>query len=232
MELNHSNIAIVNCHNKGYRIDKSGEMFNPKGIRLKKLITKDNYYYFGIKDENRKSRQITYHRFQAYQKYGNEIFKDGIVTRHKNGIRTDNSWDNILIGSQTDNILDITSDKRILKSANSTLKTRKYSNEFILEIKNLCLTKTPKEISILKDININDIYYIRNHEYLFQKIDEISNGEIKAVDLNVDNLSNKLTNYSDEIINEIKLKSINKSNQELSDEFNISKAMITYLLNK
>lgn len=46
------------------------------------------------------------HQLQAYQKYGDLLFNDGIVVRHLNGVPTDNSWDNICIGTHSDNMLD------------------------------------------------------------------------------------------------------------------------------
>lgn len=39
------------------------------------------------------------HRLQAYQKFGDKIYEDGIVVRYLNGDRYDNSYDNIGIGT-------------------------------------------------------------------------------------------------------------------------------------
>ena len=40
------------------------------------------------------------------QKFGDKIFEEGIVVRHLNGDSLDNSWENISIGTNSDNCLD------------------------------------------------------------------------------------------------------------------------------
>lgn len=47
------------------------------------------------------------HRFQAYVKYKDLIYKEKICVRHLDGNSLNNSIDNIEIGSWTDNRLDI-----------------------------------------------------------------------------------------------------------------------------
>lgn len=64
------------------------------------------------------SYTLNVHQLQAYQKFGNELFKEGIIVRHLNDISTDNSWDNIAIGTYRDNALDMPKWKRQLKSSN------------------------------------------------------------------------------------------------------------------
>lgn len=109
---------------KGYSLDKNGVVFNKNGKtvigynkRLKNYISKE----ICIK-HNGKSINIVVSRIQAYQKYGEKMFEKGIVVRHLNGNSTDNSWDNIKIGSQSDNMMDIPDEIRILKSKNATRK--------------------------------------------------------------------------------------------------------------
>lgn len=64
------------------------------------------------------SYTLNVHQLQAYQKFGDELFKEGIVVRHLNDISTDNSWDNIAIGTYKDNALDMPKWKRQLRSSN------------------------------------------------------------------------------------------------------------------
>lgn len=46
------------------------------------------------------------------------MFRTGIVVRHLDGVRTNNSWSNIAIGTHSDNMMDVPKKKRILKASN------------------------------------------------------------------------------------------------------------------
>lgn len=62
------------------------------------------------------------HRLQAYQKFGDKIFENKIVVRHLNGNYLDNSWDNILIGTFSDNKMDIPKENRIKSATTASRK--------------------------------------------------------------------------------------------------------------
>jgi hypothetical protein len=72
------------------------------------------YLKVGIKipELNISSYALKIHKLQAYKKFGEEIFKQGIVVRHLNGNKTDNSWENISIGTQSDNMMDRSEEER------------------------------------------------------------------------------------------------------------------------
>lgn len=55
------------------------------------------------------------------------MFEEGIVVRHFNGNPLDNSEDNILIGTQSENMQDIPKEKRVLNASNPI-----YNHEDIL----------------------------------------------------------------------------------------------------
>lgn len=122
---------------KGYRII-GGKCYTPKGKILKGTIKKHPipYRQFSIKlkigeiEGIKGARSIMYHGLLAYQLYGDEYFKKGIVARHLNGNSLDNSDDNIILGTQKDNKLDIPKEKRI-DAYRKGMKTR----EDILMIK-------------------------------------------------------------------------------------------------
>lgn len=60
-----------------------------------------------VKKYNLDKRNYVYeHRVVALKKFGAQIFENKIVVRHINGNKLDNSPDNIMIGSQNDNIKD------------------------------------------------------------------------------------------------------------------------------
>jgi hypothetical protein len=69
---------------------------------------------------------LKFHRLQAFQKYGHAIYKKGIVVRHRNDISSDNSYENILVGTQSQNLLDIPAAIRIANSLYAASFQRKY----------------------------------------------------------------------------------------------------------
>lgn len=104
--MNKLNKLLVSSYAKGYRVNNDGEVLGLKGFPLStKVVNISGYNYFSFRDNGSREVVLT-HRLQAYQKYGERMFEEGIVVRHLNGIRTDNSWSNILIGSQSENMMD------------------------------------------------------------------------------------------------------------------------------
>jgi len=93
---------------KGYSADREGNIYGPRGNKLKlrqagnKMRT---YPHFGVV-LNRQTIGIPAHKFISYLKFGDAAIIDGVHTRHLNDDPQDNSWDNIAIGSHSDNMLD------------------------------------------------------------------------------------------------------------------------------
>lgn len=114
------------AYNRGFRVTKEGICISPKGNKVGS-INQYNYYTFGLRDI--KYFTISIHRLQAYQKFGEKIYESNIVVRHLNGNSLDNSWDNIEIGTQLDNSLDIPKEQRILNVLNGAETQKKYSDE-------------------------------------------------------------------------------------------------------
>lgn len=108
----------------GYTMDKNGVLFNPKGVEVKGYVNTQRDYSVRVTSirVDGKGVNIHFHRFQAYLKFGDEIFKSGIEVRHLNGNSLDNSFENISIGTHSDNMQDIPKEKRMLKSALANLK--------------------------------------------------------------------------------------------------------------
>jgi len=114
---------------RGYVVDVEGNVFNPEGKQLA-LYTSvgkwKGYKSFTVKFEGHYTK-CSVHKLQAYQKFGDAVFEDNIVTRHLNGISTDNSFHNISIGTQSQNMLDVPKEKRII-----TVSNPKHDHEAIL----------------------------------------------------------------------------------------------------
>ena len=116
--------------NRGYSVDLDGNAISPKG---RKVGTRGRqpYYYFGMRDGG-KILKIYIHRLQAYQKFGNKIYNEEMEIRHLNRNSLDNSFDNIDIGSHSDNMNDVPKEVRMKAASNAN---KKYSDELVEAIK-------------------------------------------------------------------------------------------------
>lgn len=112
---------------RGYRVTENGDLINPKGERVGYACS-SGYMYTSIRIDGKK-KNLAAHRLQAFQKYGVKLFENGIVTRHKNNDKLDNSWDNILIGTNHDNQMDVPIQIRIKRAMHATSFVRKYPRE-------------------------------------------------------------------------------------------------------
>lgn len=110
--------------------------------------------------------RVTVHQLQAFQKFGDKLFEKGIVVRHLNGISSDNSYDNIDIGTQSDNRFDIPEYKR---KEISSKANKKYNHKQIVDLHNKGFSY--KEIMKLTGIKskstvshiINNSFTIKNN---------------------------------------------------------------------
>lgn len=111
---------LDDCFNKGYRVI-DGDIYN-KGNKLKPKVDKQGYLFIRITDRYGKMRELKLHRLVAYEKYGEAMFEPGIMVRHLDDVKTNNAWDNLVLGTNSDNQQDIPAEKRrerSLKSARS-----------------------------------------------------------------------------------------------------------------
>lgn len=151
---------------KGYYIDNSGLIFKD-GHKLNGVIDIDGYLKFNIKDGKRYVK-CKAHRLQAYQKYGIDLYKPGIVVRHLNNIKTDNSSNNIVIGTQKENALDNPKEMRIYLAKMASLQNgKRYPLYLIAKIKadrssGLSYGQIMSKYGISSKGTVS---YICNHEY-------------------------------------------------------------------
>ena len=118
------NENIKECSEKGYEVLENGEV---KGkIKILSLrIDKKGYKSFTFRNKNGAREVVLVHRLQAYQKYGEKIFEKGIVARHLDGNSLNNSWNNIGIGTPSDNQMDRNESCR---KNSATIASRKMQN--------------------------------------------------------------------------------------------------------
>ena len=117
---------------RGYYISKEGKIYNDQDVELKGW-SDGGYLRVGLRIKDFKiPKSVKVHILQAYQKFGDKIFEEGIVVRHLDGNPLNNSWDNILIGSYSDNRLDMEKNLRTELSTNASRKkqdnVRTYEN--------------------------------------------------------------------------------------------------------
>lgn len=112
--------AIVEFFKKGYSIDNQGKIKSPRNNELNGVINR-GYHFFKIRIDS-KVIATKIHRIQAYKKFGNKIFEKGIQVRHLNDNGLDNSWDNIEIGNQSENMMDRKPELRLKVAINASRK--------------------------------------------------------------------------------------------------------------
>ena len=120
-----SNSLLLTIYEKGYRMDKEGNVYNHKFVKLNPYLVKNsNYLKITVWDKSRwdKPKRINVHRLQAYQKFGDKIFEEGIVVRHLDGNPLNNSWENIEIGTSSDNQMDRNPECRKKHATNASRK--------------------------------------------------------------------------------------------------------------
>ena len=118
---------------RGYTIDKNGVVYNKDGKEVKGRI-KNGYKTISARVDGVK-RDIKFHRFQAYTKYGEDLFEEGVVVRHLNNNKMDNSWDNIAIGTSQDNSMDNPPEERMKCAIAASKAYNKYKKEFVEKIR-------------------------------------------------------------------------------------------------
>lgn len=129
-----SSKGLVLAIQKGYSITADGTILNPSGKELSGCV-RNGYLTFCIQCENR-TVNVPVHRLQAYQKYGNKIFLEAIVVRHKDSNKLNNLPDNILIGNDSANFTDTPKQLRSEWARNTSI-CRKYSDAEIKDIRTM-----------------------------------------------------------------------------------------------
>lgn len=113
---------------KGYRITTDGKIINPKGKILNGYLSNLGYMIISFK-QNSITKTALLHRLQAFQKYGMKLYDKGMEARHLNGDSLDNSYENIAIGTHSQNMMDIPKADRMRTSLYAASFLRKYNKE-------------------------------------------------------------------------------------------------------
>ena len=116
---------------RGYKVSKDGVFYGATGKKLT-MVNDDGYKIASIQI-NGKNKKLYAHRLQAYQKYNNEIYNKGIVVRHLDGNKLNNSWNNIAIGTCSDNSMDIPKDVRVATASKGGQAVTKYNRKEVIK---------------------------------------------------------------------------------------------------
>jgi hypothetical protein len=146
---------------RGYFVTEEGLCYSKRGNQVGYI--NNGYYKVAIKIKGR-NKKFSIHRIQAYQKYGDKIFEAGIQVRHLNGNPLDNSWENIAIGNQSENQMDIPEQIRIKRALIATSKVRKHKHKEIIDYYN----KVKSYNKTMKKFNISSkgtLHFIINKSY-------------------------------------------------------------------
>lgn len=156
------------AYDRGYRVTKDGYFLNPKGKVIGNNIDSRGYKQTGI-IINKKYKSLYTHRLQAYQKFGDKLFKNGIVVRHLNGNKLDNSWGNIAIGTNRDNQMDISKEIRQKRCLPSIKAQIKYPKEFVLKLREEYKeVKNYSKLAIKYNIERKCMWYLINKRKVFK----------------------------------------------------------------
>ena len=170
--LNNHNKVLIEAYNKGYRVVNCCVISPFSNKKLKLHIKKCGYYKFCCAALGNKRYTVEVHRLVAYQKYGDVIFQDGIQVRHLNGNGLDNSEDNISIGTQSDNRLDIPENIRLSSAITASNKIRKFTDLEVVEIKRDRYINKFTYKELMEKYNITSkgtLSYMLNNEYVTTK---------------------------------------------------------------
>ncbi len=147
----------------GYKLTTDGRLVTPTKI-TNGTVTSTGYLATKVLVGN-KRYNVKLHRLQAYQKFGDELYGSNIVVRHINDDKQDNSWDNIDIGTYSDNAMDRSPKLRKELALNAAKSTRKLSEEQLQLLRTdrergLSLSFLSKKYSISK----STVSYIVNNK--------------------------------------------------------------------
>lgn len=125
------NDYIKEAHLKGYYINSEGYAISPYNKKLSCTTSSFGYKKFTIRCSTSERATIFVHRLAAYQKYGDKIFEPGIQVRHLDGNPSNNKPENLSLGTQSDNMMDIPEDARKKSGRYASSFRIKYNNNNI-----------------------------------------------------------------------------------------------------
>ena len=133
-ELSKLKLGTLVAFTEGYRVNELGEVIKPNGkiCKINSWPKGKNlsYYVFGFR-----GYKIQVHHLVAMQKYGVEWLLGNLLVRHKNNDSLDNTFDNIILGTKSDNWHDIPIEKREIHLGKVHKASRIFTDDQVREIR-------------------------------------------------------------------------------------------------
>lgn len=112
-----ANQRISELYSLGYRANADGTVSSPISSRkVRGYIGSRGYWKMTVPKCFDLSGQVLLHRFLGYCKYGDAIFTPGLVVRHLDDNKSNNHLDNLVLGTQKENIQDIGFERLSIRS--------------------------------------------------------------------------------------------------------------------
>ena len=160
-QMSKSKEYLMIAIDKGYYAQDDGSIVSPAGRTLSMNAGGDGYLRFSVAVGNHTSRSVAVHRLVAFQKFGKAMFEEGIEVRHRNGDPIDNSVNNILIGSHSENMMDRAVDQRKSHAILAAKKRRKLTDEQVRQLRrDRDLGMSYKELCNRYDISKAGVSYL------------------------------------------------------------------------
>lgn len=147
----------------GYRIETDGRIIGSRGLVIRGSLNHDGYRYFAAthpEGRHHSPLKIMVHRMQAYQKYGDKIFEVGFVVRHKGDDKSNNSWDNILLGSQQENCLDVPRERRVAQARRAASFCRIFTDEDVARMRVMRHEKKMTYQAIAVEVGLSSVGHL------------------------------------------------------------------------
>lgn len=151
----------------GYRVTEDGRLLNPLGVELKgsvKIFRGKKYLRIGVsKRAGEGTRYALAHQLVAYQKYGDEYLHSDAVVRHLNDDGLDNRWDNVAIGTQSQNFMDRPREVRVRHARRAASFRRCLTAKQVAHVRRLREQGlTYKKIREIYPISMSALSYLLN----------------------------------------------------------------------
>jgi len=148
----------------GYHTDGQGHVISSRGNCLRLNADTKGYLYFNVKFLSR-SKKVGVHRLVAYQKFGDALFVEDIQVRHLDGNHLNNAWNNIAIGTASENRLDMSQHTRLETARNAGRCNSKLTDTDVLRIREMFATgATLRQIMDKYGIAKTTASYIKNRK--------------------------------------------------------------------
>lgn len=113
----------------GYSVTSDGRVVNPHGKVLKTRADRGGYHYFSV----RRVCKCRVHQLQAWQKFGEKMRGQGIEVRHLDNNPSNNSDENIAIGTKVENAADKSREVVMRAVLNAASYIRKHDHSSVIE---------------------------------------------------------------------------------------------------